>query len=69
MDSKIMQCGCIKPCVKLGKSSTVALKMFPEAFGEYSLSGQRFLNNTHVSRLVEYQLKMTNVQGDQAPAK
>jgi hypothetical protein len=30
---------------------------------------QRFLNSIHVSRLVECQLKMTNVQGNQAPAK
>jgi hypothetical protein len=27
------------------------------------------LNDTRVSRLVEYQLKMTNVQGDQASEK
>jgi hypothetical protein len=30
------------------------------------LAGQRFLNGIHVSRLVKCQLKMTNVQGDQA---
>jgi hypothetical protein len=29
----------------------------------------RFLNGIHVSRPVKCQLKMTNVQGDQAPAK
>jgi hypothetical protein len=27
------------------------------------------LDGINVSRLVEYQLKMTNIQGDQAPAK
>jgi hypothetical protein len=30
---------------------------------------QQYLNGIHVSRLVECQLKMTNVQDDQAPAK
>jgi hypothetical protein len=69
MDNKIMKCVSITFCVKLGKSSTIALNMFFEAFGEYSLSGQLFLNDTRVSRLVEYQLKMTNVQGDQASEK
>jgi hypothetical protein len=32
-------------------------------------AGQRFLNDIHVSREVECQLKVTNVQGNQAPAK
>jgi hypothetical protein len=32
-------------------------------------TGQRFLNGIHVSRPVECQLKMMNVQGDQAPAE
>jgi hypothetical protein len=32
-------------------------------------AGQRFFNDIHVSRPVACQLKMTNVQGDQAPAK
>jgi hypothetical protein len=31
--------------------------------------GQQLLNGIHVSWLVECQLKMMNVQGDQAPAK
>jgi hypothetical protein len=31
--------------------------------------GQWFLNGVHVSRLIECQLKMKKVQGDQAPAK
>jgi hypothetical protein len=30
---------------------------------------QRFLNSIHVSRLAERQLRMMNIQGDQAPAK
>jgi hypothetical protein len=38
--------------------------MLHEAFGE-----QWFLNFIHVSRLVKCPLKMTNIQGDQAPAK
>jgi hypothetical protein len=42
--------------------------MLREAFGELSLSEERFFNGIHVSRPVECQLKM-NVQGDQAPAK
>jgi hypothetical protein len=33
------------------------------------LSGQRFLNNIHVSRPVKCHLKMMNIHGDQAPAK
>jgi hypothetical protein len=32
-------------------------------------AGQRFLNAIHISRPVKCQLKMTNVQGDKAPAK
>jgi hypothetical protein len=43
--------------VKLGKSTTENLEMLREA--EY----------IHVSRPVECPLKMTNVQGDQAPEK
>jgi hypothetical protein len=69
MDGKIEQRACIKFCVKVGKSDTETLEMFSEAFGEHSLSEQWFLNGIHVSRLVECQLKMTNVQDDQAPAK
>jgi hypothetical protein len=64
MDGKIKQCVCINFFMKLGKFATETLEMFCEAFGE-----QRFLNGIHASRLVECQLKMTNVQGDQAPAK
>jgi hypothetical protein len=30
------------------------------------LAGQQFLNGIHISRLVKCQLKMANIQGDQA---
>jgi hypothetical protein len=55
--------------VKLGKSTTETLEMFPEVFGERSLSRTWSFYGIHVSRPVECQLKMTNVQGNQAPAK
>jgi hypothetical protein len=42
VDGKIEQRVCIKFCVKLGKSATETLEMLREAFGEHSLSGQRF---------------------------
>jgi adenosylmethionine-8-amino-7-oxononanoate aminotransferase len=61
MNDKIEQCMCIKFCVKLGKSATEALEMLCEALGERSLR-QQFFNGIHVSRAVECQLKMTNVQ-------
>jgi hypothetical protein len=38
IDGKIEQHGCIKFCVKLGKSATETLEMLCEAFGEHSLS-------------------------------
>jgi hypothetical protein len=68
MDGKIER-GCIKFCAKLGKSATETLKMLREAFGEHSLS-RAAVSEWH-SRLkaVECQLKMINVQGEQAPAK
>jgi hypothetical protein len=69
MDGKIEQCVYIKFCVKLGKSATETLQMLHEAFGEHSISRTAVLNGIHVSGPVECQLKMTNVQGDQAPAK
>jgi hypothetical protein len=37
MDGKIEQRVCIKFCVKLGKSTTEALEMLHEDFGEHSL--------------------------------
>jgi hypothetical protein len=49
--------------VKLGKSTTDTFEMLREAFGEYSLS------QTAISWPVKCQLKKTNIQGDQAPAK
>jgi hypothetical protein len=69
MDGKIEQCVCIKFCVKLSKSTTKTLEMLRAAFGEHYLSHTAFLNGIHVSRPVKCQLKMTNVLGDQAPAK
>jgi hypothetical protein len=70
MVGKIEQRICIKFCVKLSKSATETLEMLHEAFGEPSLSRTAgFFNDIHVSRPVECQLKMTNVPGDQAPAK
>jgi hypothetical protein len=32
-------------------------------------AGQQFLNDIHISKPVECQLKMMNDQGDKAPAK
>jgi hypothetical protein len=69
MDGKIEKHGCIKFCVKLGKSATENLEMIREAFGEGSLSRTAVLYGINVSRSVECQFKMTNVQGDKAPAK
>jgi hypothetical protein len=69
IDSKIKQRACIKFCVKLGKSATETLLMLCEAFGEHSLSRTAVFECIHISRPVECQLKMTNIQGDQAPAE
>jgi hypothetical protein len=69
VDDKIEQQVCIKFCVKLGKSGTETREMLREAFGEHSLSRTVVVNGIHVPRLVECQLKMMNIQGDQAPAK
>jgi hypothetical protein len=69
MDSKIEQCVCIKFRVKLGKSTTKTPEMLCEASGEHSLSQTAVLDDNHISRMIECQLKMTNIQGDQAPAK
>jgi hypothetical protein len=40
-----------------------------EAFEEHSLSWTAVFKCINVSRPVECQLKMTNIQGNQAPAK
>jgi hypothetical protein len=63
MDGKIEQRVCSKFCTKLGKSGTETLEMLHEVFGEHSLSWLGVLNGIHISRPVECQLKMTNVQG------
>jgi hypothetical protein len=66
MDGKIEQSVCNKFCTKLGKSATETPEMLREAFGEHSLS-RIAVSEWH--SLFECQLKMTNVQGDQAPVK
>jgi hypothetical protein len=44
--------------------------MLHEAFWEHFFYARHlFLNGIHISRLVEYQLKITNIQDNQAPAK
>jgi hypothetical protein len=58
MDGKMKQCVWIKICVKLGKSSTATHEMDLENILQ---STQWFLNDIHVSRLIECQLNMTNV--------
>jgi hypothetical protein len=50
--------------MKLGKSTIETLEMLRESFGVHSLSRTAVLNGIHVSRPVECQLKMTNVQDD-----
>jgi hypothetical protein len=55
--------------MKLGKSATETLEMLGEVFGEHSLSQTAVFNGVHVSRPVKCEFKMTNVQGDQAPAE
>jgi hypothetical protein len=49
--------------VKLSKSATETLEKLREAFENILYAGQQFLNGIHVSRLVQYQLNMTNIQG------
>ena len=66
MNGKIKQYVCIKLYVKLNNSTT---EMLREVFGELYLSGRGFLNGIRISRPVECQLKMTNVQDDQAPGE
>jgi hypothetical protein len=55
--------------MKHGQPATETLQILHKVFGKHSISGTVFLNIIHVSRLVEFQLKMTNIHGDQAPAK
>jgi hypothetical protein len=68
MDGKIEHV-CIKLCVKLGKSTPETLEMLHEAFKKRSLSQTVVLNGIHVSSLFKCQLRMTNVQGNQARAE
>jgi hypothetical protein len=51
------------------KSAIETLEMLCEALGEHSLSRTMVFNGFHIPRSAECQLKMTNVQGNQAPAK
>jgi hypothetical protein len=60
MDGKTEQSVSIKFRVKLGKSATETLEMLREA----STAEEQFFNDIYVSRPVECQLKMTNVQGE-----
>jgi hypothetical protein len=55
--------------VKLEKSAIETFEMFMRLLENILEGRQQFLNGIHVSRPVVCQLKMTNVQGDQAPAK
>jgi hypothetical protein len=68
MAGKIEQYVCIKFCVKLGKSATETLEMLREAYGEHSLS-QTAVFEWHSHFKADCQLKMTNSQGNQEPAK
>jgi hypothetical protein len=45
------------------------LKCFVRLLENVLYDGRQFLIGIHVSRLVECQMKMMNVQGDQAPAR
>jgi hypothetical protein len=56
----------IKFCVKLSKSTTETFEVLCE---NILYAKQLFLNGIRVSRPAECQLKMTNVQGDQATTK
>jgi hypothetical protein len=69
MDGKIEQRVCIKFCVKLYKSATETLEMFHEAFGEHSLSRTVVFEWHSCFKASLLLVEMTNVQGDQAPAK
>jgi hypothetical protein len=69
MDGKIKQRVCIKFCVNLGKYTAKTLEMLREAFGEHFLSLTEVFEGLHISRPVKGQIKMTNVQGNQAPAE
>jgi hypothetical protein len=64
MDGKIEQHVCMKFRLKLSKSATDTLEMLHEEFEEHSLNPSGvffFQNGIHISRLIEWQLKMMNV--------
>jgi hypothetical protein len=64
MEGKNKQRVCIKFCVKLSKSAIETTEILREAFGKHSLSWTGVSEyDIHVSRPVECQFKMTNVQG------
>jgi hypothetical protein len=64
MDGKIEQHGCIKFCMKFGKFTIKTLEMLCVAFGEHSLSWTAVFDGIHISRPVECQLKMMELEGD-----
>jgi hypothetical protein len=64
MDGKIEQPVSINFYVKIGKSATETLEKLSEAFREHYLSRTTVFEWHPRLRPVEYQLKMTNVQGD-----
>jgi hypothetical protein len=70
-DGKIEQRVCIKFCMKIGKSTTETLEMLNEVFGEHSLSWTAVSERHSRFKVIGGggQLKMTNVQGNQAPSK
>jgi hypothetical protein len=69
IDGKIEQRVCIKFFVKLSKSATKTLEMLHEAFEKHSLSRTTAFEWHSGFKASRVSLKMTNVQGDQAPAK
>jgi hypothetical protein len=69
MDVNIEQCVCMKFVVKIGKSATGTNEMLREDPDNILRPGRVCLNDIHVSRPVECQLKMMGIQGDQAQAK
>jgi hypothetical protein len=69
MGGKIKQRVCIKFGEKLSKSITETLEMLHEAFGEHSSSWTVVLECHSLFKVVECQLKLMNIQGNQLPSK